>query len=156
MKNIILFIVLLGETLLIAQNKENIKKEIMPPIAVKTSFKNEFKNLNPIWTSDYEGYENEEERYIATFNSTNSKFSAYYDNKGRLRVIEQSIKINNIPTTILKYLKDNYPIFTINDAVIIKDDKKKEIYEIGIGNSEKFFVAQFDNTGYFLQIVKKK
>ena len=156
MKKIFLLFICLTGALIYAQNKESAVKAVTPPLLVKTSFENEFKNSTASWTSDYEGYDSDEERYIATFNSADYKCSAYYDTKGTLKVLEQLIKIDQVPSPILNYLKENFPTYKVNEAVKITNDKKIITYELGISNNERFFIAQFDNTGYFLQINENK
>lgn len=155
MKALFLFLSLMPGIVFYGQNKKSNKNTVVPPIEVTMAFSKEFPKVNPDWKTDFETIDGDQQRFIANFKVDDTKVSAIYNQIGELKVLEESIKTEKLPEPVLKYLKENYAAYTINEAVKIKKGKNNTSYEVGIDNKKKFFIAQFDKTGYFLQIAEK-
>lgn len=153
MKKAVYLLVLFSSCLMFSQKKVS-SNSIEVPIEVKNSFENEFKNVKPVWSTDYEGVDSQSQRYIATFRKDKVSVAAYYTKEGVQKVIEKSIDIKKLPKAIINYLNQNYSTYKINEAIVVEKDRVK-LYEVGIGNKTKFFDVQFDATGYFLQMIEK-
>lgn len=156
MKNTFLLLFFLAGFSCFSQQNKTTKTEVVPPIEVIQSFENQFPKIKPVWSSDYEGADSDDQRYMAYFELGKTTISMHYDKLGKVKIVEESILLDHLPNTVLEYLKNNFPTFKINDAVKIRNDKNVNTFEVGIGNATKFYVAQFDATGYFLQMVEKK
>ena len=147
MKNFILILFLSFTALNYAQEKIDV-----PPF-LKQNFEKEFKGATDTsWSMFYRGKYKNQLRFEVEFLKGNSKYLVSYDNVGVIKAIQKSIALSSLNSSILEYLKENYPTFEINEASKITKENGKEFFNVGISDSDNFFVLVFDKTGYFLYL----
>ncbi|MCW2118738.1 PepSY-like domain-containing protein [Flavobacterium sp. 7A] len=155
MKKITLILTLLNVVFAIGQVQKTNLQQFELPIEVRTAFEQTYPIKDVLWTSDYEGDYAQQLSYIAKFKVENAEIAAHYNQDGILKLIEESVPLNNLKPDISKYISDHYGTFKIKEAVKIIDSQNKTTYEVGITDNTYFFDLQFDDTGYFLQLLDK-
>jgi hypothetical protein len=126
-----------------------------PPVEVQGAFEDEFPSVKAAWRKDFGGANKDEPRFVADFTMQGSKVAAYYDKDGVQKVLMRSVPVSQIPDTAAKYLKTNYPTFTIVGAAKVKNENKTYTFEVGLTDKATFYDTVFDTSGNFLLIRKK-
>ncbi|WP_320814696.1 hypothetical protein [Flavobacterium sp.] len=129
------------------------QEKIDAPPFLKLNFEKDFKGATDTsWSKFYRGKYREQLRFEVEFLRGNSKYLVSYDNVGVIKAIQKSIAISSLNTSILEYLKNNYPTFEINEASKITKENGDEFYNVGISGSDDFFILVFNTSGYFLYL----
>lgn len=126
-----------------------------PPVEVQGTFESEFPNTKAIWRKDFGGEDKDEPRFVADFTMQGNKVAAYYDKNGVQKVLMRATPVAQLPAAVTKYLKTNYPTFTIVAAAKVKNENKTYTFEVGLTDKSVFYDAVFDIEGNFLVIKKK-
>ncbi|AWG20105.1 hypothetical protein FFWV33_00510 [Flavobacterium faecale] len=153
MKNLTLLFTLLTINLVIGQVQKQHVVEV--PIEVSNAFEQAYPHKNVVWSSDFEGHNNQQLTYIAKFKVENREVAVHYDQAGHFELIEEALSLSGLKAAITKYIAKNYGTFKSTEAVKIIDSQNKTTYEVGITDNTYFFDLQFDDTGYFLQLIDK-
>lgn len=154
MKSLIVSIVMVLSLTALGQNYQTINSERIP-IEVEFAFQKQFPNTTAIWSSTYQGNDQDQLVFIGKFQVNAVKNAAMYYKDGQFKALEISLISNELPRTVKKYLKKNYPKIPINEASKTIDYDGKVIYEVGIINNGAFYDLVFDSEGYFLQMIQK-
>lgn len=141
-KNLFITIAFVSSSILFAQT---IKKTAIPDI-VKENFSKEFPTNKANWGIEKSNFE-------AEFKMNGINTSAVYDKNGHRLELEVDMKIKELQTSILDYLKKNYPTYKITEAAKITNDKNVITYEAEIKKDRKSFDVLFDSEGKFTKIV---
>ncbi|NHN24368.1 hypothetical protein FIA58_001660 [Flavobacterium jejuense] len=147
MRKIILSLVMCVSFISYAQEK------ISVPPHLKLNFEKEFKGAKDVsWSMFYRGKYRDQLRFEVEFLQGNSKYLVSYDKEDKIKAIEKSIAISSLKVPILEYLKRKYPTFEVNEASKITKDNGTEFYNVGIADSDNFFVLVFNDVGDFLYL----
>jgi hypothetical protein len=143
MKKIILLAAIAISTVGCAQSKE--KKEV--PKVVTEAFAKEYPNTKVAWDIEDDGFE-------AEFKLNGKDASADYDKNGNKLATEIEVNESELPSSVLTYLKTNYPKNKIKETAKIIDSKNVVTYEAEIKIDGKNSDLLFDANGSFLKIVE--
>ena len=122
-------------------------KKMLVPTNVKAAFEKDYPKVKAKW-----GMENAD--FEAEFSLNGKDASAVYDKNGHKKAFEIDIKMSEIPTKALDYLKQNYPNNKISESAKITDDKNIVTFEAEIQKNKKSFDVLFDANGKFISIVE--
>lgn len=154
MKNLILLLTMILS--LTAFGQDNKTTTTVPiPAAVEFAFQNQFPNTIAEWSTTYEGEANDQRIYVGKFEINTVTNNAMYDIEGQFYALQTSLISNEVPATIRKYMKKNYPKNPINIASKTIDKTSKLIYEVGISRDGTFYDFVFDSNGNFIQMIQK-
>jgi hypothetical protein len=129
------------------------QEKIDVPPFLKQNFEKDFNGaIDTGWSKFYRGKYRDQLRFEVEFLKGNSKYLVSYDNVGVIKAIQKSMAISSLNTSILEYLKNNYPTLEINEASKITKENGDEFYNVGISDSDNFFILVFNNSGYFLYL----
>jgi hypothetical protein len=137
------------------QKKEKEKEKIRLPFEVKIAFERQHPNVNPKWTEEYRGLDNDELIYEAKFKINNKSAYVVYDKSGNLKAEQESLDIYELPKNAINYLKTNFPRNTMNNALKITKGDNKTTYQVGVVKEQKYYNTIFDNKGNFIDLVEK-
>lgn len=132
-----------------------IAEAYQPPVEVQGTFESEFPNTKATWRKDFGGEDKDEPRFVADFTMQGNKVATYYDKNGVQKVLMRATPVSQLPASVTKYLKTNYPTFTILEAAKVKNENKTYTFEVGLTDKSVFYDAVFDTGGNFLVIKKK-
>lgn len=118
-------------------SKDKIPKE------VKAIFESEFPNIqNPDWEVEGEYYEVE-----AIIDGNNT--SIVYDAKGNIVLKETACKLEELPSSIMDYLQQNYIGAFLNEVEKGESTEKGNFFKVEIIQDKKEIELIFDNNGTF-------
>ncbi|MFA6334790.1 MAG: PepSY-like domain-containing protein [Bacteroidales bacterium] len=148
MKNKILVaaLLLLG-TYALAQEpaKEKESKKIDAPAVVKQAFQKDYPNVKKVdWSMENGDFE-------AEFTLNGAEASANYDKAGLKKQFEIEIKTDQLPVSVLSYVKSNYAGYKLTEAAKITNDNNETIFEAEVSKGGKSLDLQFDTAGKFLK-----
>jgi hypothetical protein len=146
MKKIFLGITMMLSIAQFVQAQEKTKK-LTIPTNVKEAFSKDYPQSKVSW-------EMEDGDYEAHLKINGSDASAVYDKKGHRKAVELSIKMTEIPTEALDYIKKNYPTNKIIETAKTTDDKNTVTYEVAIGRKGKTYDVLFDANGKFTKMIE--
>lgn len=113
------------------------------PEAVKTNFAKQYPGTQVKW-------EKEDGKYEAGFEQAGREMSILYAADGTILETEMAIKVMELPSPVLTYLKDHYKGNSIKDAAKITKANGTVNYEAGVNGMDIIF----DANGNFLKKVK--
>lgn len=145
MKKVILLAGIAISSASCAQSKEN--KEI--PKVVSEAFAKEYPNTKVEWDIEDDGFE-------AEFKLNGKDASADYDKNGNKLAIEIEVNEFELPTSVLTYIKTNYPNQKIKESAKITDSKNVVTYEAEIKIDGKKSDLIFDTNGKLIEILKEE
>ena len=143
MKKVILLAGIAISSASCAQSKEN---KVVPKV-VSEAFAKEYPNTKVEWDIEDDGFE-------AEFKLNGKDASADYDKNGNKLAIEIEVNESELPTSVLTYIKTNYPNQKIKESAKITDSKNVVTYEAEIKIDGKNSDLLFDAKGSFLKIVQ--
>ena len=146
MRQLFLTIAIVFGATVFAQTGPKSKKTTIPT-EVKNAFAKEFPNKKVKWGIEDGGYE-------AEFKINGIDASAVYDKNGNRKELEIDMEIKDLQTSIIDYIKKNYPTSKIHEAAKITDNKNTITYEAEIKKGGKSYDVLFDATGKFIKIIK--
>lgn len=120
-----------------AQSKE---KKWKVPDVVKQAFAKNFPGAVAKW-------EKEGAQYEANFKTAGHTMSAVFDSKGTMEESETAISVNELPATVLTYVKNNYKSAKISEAAKITKVNGEINYEAEVKGKDLIF----DTSGKFLK-----
>jgi hypothetical protein len=145
MKKVILLAGIAISSASCAQSKEN--KEV--PKVVSEAFAKEYPNTKVEWDIEDDGFE-------AEFKLNGKDASADYDKNGNKLAIEIEVNESELPTSVLTYIKTNYPNQKIKESAKITDSKNVVTYEAEIKIDGKKSDLIFDTNGKLIEILKEE
>jgi hypothetical protein len=113
------------------------------PAAVKAAFAKQY----PVNTVKWE---KEDGKYEAGFKQAGSEMSVLYNTDGTTMESEMAIKVSDLPSTVLTYIKEHYKGKSIKEAAKITKANGTVNYEAEIDGKDIIF----DSAGNFLKAVK--
>lgn len=156
MRRVSLIFALFSFSFLMAQEGTNMKKTVIPPEQVRVAFEKEYPGKVPVWSEEYVGDDNDEIRYEAKYNVSNTtKALAIYDNLGNMKAYELQIPLSKLPQKAQAYLKKNYQSKSIKEIAVVVDDNNKTTYEVGVEKDSQFYDLIFDANGGFNVSIEK-
>jgi hypothetical protein len=114
------------------------------PSSVKTGFNNKYPGIQNI------NWEKENGQYEASYKKDGQSCSAMFKSDGTFTESEIDIKLADLPTAALKYLKKHYTETEIKEASKITKANGEINYEAAIKGKDLIF----DSNGKFIKIVK--
>jgi len=139
MKKIITIGLLLVSTSLFAQKISSSKV----PVTVKSSFEKTFPKIKEVkWEMEHENYE-------ANFKSEGKTMSALFDSQGAWLETETDIKVSELPSGIISYVKKNYKNAAIKEAATIQKNNGETNLEAEVNGKDLIF----DKDGNFIKAV---
>ena len=141
MKRIFAFAAI-GSICSLAACAQNIK-ESQVPSNVKTTFQKEFPNATAKW-------EKEKGNYEVNFKKDGKTMSALINKEGAIIETETDIATNELPQTVLSYLKEHYKGAKVTEAAKIVNEKGELNYEAEVNGKD----VMFDANGKFIKEVK--
>lgn len=125
-----------------AQEKK--EKSTTPPPAAKIAFEKKFPGASKV------KWEKEKMDYEVNFVEKGTEMSTVYDSNGICRESEVSIPTNQLPITVLAYIKDHFSGSKIKEAAKITDAAGIVSYEAEVNKQDLLF----DSSGKFLKVAK--
>lgn len=95
-------------------------------------------------------WEKEGSEFEASFNHGGKKMSAVLDDKGNLKESEVELKVSELPSNILQYIKEKYKGATIKEAAKITKSNGEVNYEAEVNGTDIIF----DANGKFIKEIK--
>ncbi len=139
MKKIITIGLLLVSTSLFAQKISSSKV----PVTVKSSFEKTFPKIKEVkWEMEHENYE-------ANFKSEGKTMSALFDSQGAWLETERDIKVSELPSSVISYVKKNYKNAAIKEAATIQKNNGETNMEAEVNGKDLIF----DKDGNFIKAV---
>lgn len=145
MKKVILLAGIAISSASCAQSKEN---KVVPKV-VSEAFAKEYPNTKVEWDIEDDGFE-------AEFKLNGKDASADYDKNGNKLAIEIEVNESELPTSVLTYIKTNYPNQKIKESAKITDSKNVVTYEAEIKIDGKKSDLIFDTNGKLIEILKEE
>ena len=145
MKKVILLAGIAISSASCAQSKEN---KVVPKV-VSEAFAKEYPNTKVEWDIEDDGFE-------AEFKLNGTDASADYDKNGNKLAIEIEVNESELPTSVLTYIKTNYPNQKIKESAKITDSKNVVTYEAEIKIDGKKSDLIFDTNGKLIEILKEE
>jgi hypothetical protein len=106
------------------------------PAKVSKSFEKSHRNINQVdWSQVGDNYK-------ASYIVDEKAMSVLYGVTGKLIETEKEISIMQLPTSVLKYVNDNYPGEVIKKKVLLTDAKGKSSYEVKVNQQDLAFSSQ--------------
>jgi hypothetical protein len=139
MKKVMLIIILvfIGWSISLAQKLE----ASAVPGPVKESLEKKYPKASDI------KWEKEKGKYEAEFKSEGKSMSALFESDGKLTESEIGIKVSELPTTAMQYLKDHYKGKTIKEAAKVTKANGEITYEAEIEGKD----IVFDSNGKYIK-----
>ncbi|HXS36605.1 MAG TPA: PepSY-like domain-containing protein [Flavipsychrobacter sp.] len=111
------------------------------PAAVKSSFGTNFPGIKDVkWEMEHKNYE-------ANFHSDGKTMSALFDPKGTWLETETDIKVSELPSNVVSYVKKNYKNASIKEAASIKKANGETNLEAEVNGKDLIF----DKDGNFIK-----
>jgi len=132
---------MLFATALLAQAAKH--KSIIPPAEVAGAFAKHFHGNTATW-------EMEDGQYEASFTKDGHGMSAMFQKDGTLVESEMDIKKEEMPASIMEYMKIHYKNMTIRETAKITRANGEIIYEAEVKGKD----ILFDEAGKFIKEVK--
>jgi hypothetical protein len=111
------------------------------PAKVSKSFENSHRKISQVdWSQVGDNYK-------ASYVVDEKTMSVVYNASGKLIETEKEISISQLPTSVLKYVNDNYPGQVIRKKVLLTNAKGRSSYEVKVNEQDLAFNSQ----GNFLQ-----
>ena len=145
MKKVILLAGIAISSASCAQSKEN---KVVPKV-VSEAFAKEYPNTKVEWDIEDDGFE-------AEFKLNGKDASADYDKNGNKLAIEIEVNESELPTSVLTYIKTNYPNQKIKESAKITDSTNVVTYEAEIKIDGKKSDLIFDTNGKLIEILKEE
>ncbi len=82
------------------------------------------------------------ENYKASYVVDEKNMSVVYGVTGKLIETEKEISISQLPTSVLKYVNDNYPGQVIKKRVLLTNAKGRSSYEVNVNQQDLAFNSQ--------------
>ena len=139
MKKIILVVALFTSIAVIAQKS-------VAPNAAKAAFAKAYPNATKV------KWEKEEGLYEVSFVTSGSEVSVIYNANGVLHEAEQEMKANQLPATVLAYMKEHYKGQAVTSGAKITKADASINYEAAIKGKDVIF----DANGKFIKETKKQ
>jgi hypothetical protein len=147
MKNLSLAFLLfaLGSSSFAQKNddKNEHKKNVVVPNAVKMAFSKEYANERGIW-------EKEKNQYEVNFKQNGNSMSALYDVNGTKIETETDIKSSGLPASAVTYISTHYKGRKIKEVSMITKAGGEVNYEAEVNGRDLIF----DKDGKFLRTTK--
>ncbi|MEN6618036.1 MAG: PepSY-like domain-containing protein [Rikenellaceae bacterium] len=148
MKNkILVAMLLMFSTYVVAQEpaKEKENKKIDVPALVKQAFQKDYPNIKKVdWSMENGDFE-------AEFVINGAEASVNYNKAGLKKQFEIEIKTDQLPASVLSYVKSNYVGYKLSEAAKITNDKNVVTFEAEVSKGGKSLDLQFDTAGKFLK-----
>ena len=154
MKSLIVSVIMVLSLTAFGQDYKVVTTEKIP-IEVEFAFQKQFPNTIAVWSTTYEGDDEDQLVYVGKFEINTVKNAAMFYKDGQFKALEISLIGNELPLAVNKYMKKNYPKTQINEASKTIDSNAKVIYEVGIIRDGVFYDLVFDADGDFLQMLRK-
>jgi hypothetical protein len=119
-------------------------KNATPPAAAKAALSKAFPG------STHVKWEKEGSEFEASFDHGGKKMSAVVDAQGNLKESEMELKVSELPSAVLQYIKDHYNGATIKEAAKITKANGEVNYEAEVKGTDVIF----DVSGKFIREVK--
>ncbi len=103
------------------------------PNTVKSAFEKQYPGIRVA------KWEKENDKYEANFSKDGKAMSTLQQADGKIVETEISIKISELPLSIVNYVKQHHPGKKIKDASKITNDKGEQMYEAGIPGKDLLF-----------------
>ncbi len=113
------------------------------PVAVKTAFLKQYPGVTVKWVK-------EDDKYEAEFKQNGNTMSALFEANGTMEESEMGIKVVDLPTAVLAYIKEHYIGKKIKEGAKITKADGSVIYEAEVDGKD----VLFDASGKFLKEVK--
>ncbi len=113
------------------------------PAAVKSSFEKQYPGIKAKW-------EKENGKYEANFKQDGNTMSALFESNGTINEREMDIKVNELPATVLAYIKEHYKGKTIKEGARITKADGTINYEAEVAGKDVIF----DANGKFIREAK--
>ncbi|MBX9889205.1 MAG: hypothetical protein K2Y30_14855 [Flavobacteriaceae bacterium] len=137
-----------------AQNDGSSKVDSNIPLVVSESFNLMYSEKDPVWFSRYQGAGNQKLVYIAKFIFDKRYCQAIYGINGNQIAFAATVEYNELPEAARKYMGQNYPTFSIAEALLVTDSDKEVTYELGIYIDGVYVIQVFSSDGTFLKNTK--
>ncbi|MBS1669057.1 MAG: PepSY-like domain-containing protein [Bacteroidetes bacterium] len=113
------------------------------PVHVKEAFAKKYPGITPKWEMEKGDFE-------AGFKQEGHTMSALFDSNGIMKESEVDIKVMELPSTVLAYVKEHYKGATIKEAAKITKADGTVNYEAEVNKMD----VLFDINGKFIKEVK--
>ncbi len=113
------------------------------PAAVKASFAKEYPGITPKW-------EKENGNYEVNFKQNGNTMSLLIMPNGSIVETETDIRVDELPATVLAYVKEHYPGKNIKEAAKITRADRSMNYEAEVNHKDLIF----DVNGKFIKEAK--
>lgn len=113
------------------------------PVAARASFTKQYPGVVAKW-------EKEDRKYEANFKQNSIAMSVLMDDKGAITELEMNIKVNELPATVLAYVKEHYKGKTIKEGAKITKANGTVNYEAEVSCKDVIF----DASGKFIKEIK--
>lgn len=110
------------------------------PVAVKSAFQKSFPNTT------VKKWDKENGDYEANFIKDKKSMSATFDMSGNWKETETDIKVSELPSPVINYIKTNYKDASIKEAAIMQTASSK-MYEAEVKGKDLLF----DMNGKFVK-----
>ena len=124
-------------------DKNEHKKNVVVPNAVKMSFSKEYPNEKGIW-------EKEKNQYEVNFKQNGNSMSVLYDVNGNKRETETDIKTSGLPASASTYISTHFEGRKIKEASMITKAGGEVNYEAEVNGRDLIF----DKDGKYLRAAK--
>ena len=133
-------------TVAMAQTKDATKqkKQVEVPAIVKQSFEKEYPKTKVKWEAEGDGFE-------AEFQMNGKDASAFYDKDGDKKELEEEIQKQELPASVIEYVKKNYSDYQITETSKITANKLVICYEVEVKKDDKKTDLIFDSKGVFIK-----
>lgn len=113
------------------------------PAAVKAGFAKEYPGISPKW-------EKENGNYEVNFKQNGNSMSLLIQPNGSIIETETDIRVDELPATVLAYVKEHYPGKNIKEAAKITRADRSVNYEAEVNHKDVIF----DANGKFIKEAK--
>ena len=138
MKRILLLLAVMG--LIVSSYAQNPAPIDVPTKISKTFEKSHPKISDANWTQVGDNYK-------ACYMVDDKKMGVSYNPAGKVIETEKQVSLTQLPTSVLKYVNDNYPGAVLNKMSMVTDAKGKSWYKVQANQQDLAFNSQ----GKFLQ-----
>lgn len=124
------------------EGKDEMKSKVTVPSTVKTSFSRKYPNASKVT------WEKENGNYEANWGGKSGEDnSAQFTSAGDFIEIVNAISVSELPSPVIKYVKENYNGSRITEAGKVTDAKGKLTYEAEVNRKDIIF----DEKGNFVK-----
>ena len=133
MKNV-LSLLLFTTALSLAASAQKLEASKVPS-PVKAAFEKKYPGAVAQW-------ENEDGKYEAGFKQNGKKMAALFEANGTMTESEVDIKVSQLPSVVLAYVKDHYKGATIKEGAVITKADGTLNYEAEVNKMDVLFDAK--------------